>query len=338
VQSLEAEHRTTDNASPVVAGARRFAMRSDDRFNAAKFSQAVIIMVVFWTIAVVLWQTTGKIFYLFNFVYLGTAIGVGIGLYLALPRRRKHWGRRLSQLFVGVYMFVFLGLIQQENMQIEGFFFYLLSGFFAGSVIHYLVAKIAGPLLFNRGWCGWACWTAMILDFLPYKRNKAGRFDKKWGYLRYIHFALSLGLVMTIWFGLGYRVNAHGVTALYWLLGGNAFYYAASITLAILLKDNRSFCKYVCPIPALQKISSRFALLKVAGDAEKCDECGACVRVCPMDIRIPEYTKNGQRVLSTECILCLECINICPKGALDTTFGLDVGNRELLKVRKRDEG
>jgi formate hydrogenlyase subunit 6/NADH:ubiquinone oxidoreductase subunit I len=36
---------------------------------------------------------------------------------------------------------------------------------------------------------------------------------------------------------------------------------------------------------------------------------------------------------STECILCLECTNVCPKGALAATFGLDAGNRDLLKVR-----
>ena len=66
-------------------------------------------------------------------------------------------------------------------MQIEGFFFYLLAGFYAGSVIHYLVAKIVGPLVFNRGWCGWACWTAMVLDLLPYKRNKRGPCAGKWG-------------------------------------------------------------------------------------------------------------------------------------------------------------
>jgi polyferredoxin len=311
-------------------------MRFDDRFNFAKLTQPVIIMVVFWVIAIVLWRTTGNIFYFFNFAYLGTAIGSGIGVYEALPRRRKRWGRRLAQLLVGIYMLVFLGLLKRENMQIEGFFFYLLSGFFAGSIIHYLVAKIAGPLLFNRGWCGWACWTAMILDFLPYKRNKQGRLSEKWGHLRYAHFGLSLGMVLVLWFGLGYRVDQHSVTGLYWLVGGNILYYASSITLAYLLKDNRAFCKYVCPIPTLQKIPSRFASLKIVGDAEKCDECGACAKICPMDIRIPEYTKNGQRVLSTECILCLECINVCAKGALDATFGWDVGHRELLKVREKE--
>ena len=127
----------------------------------------LIMMSIFWTIAVVLWLTTGTTFYLFNFGYIGTALGVGIGAYNILPRRRKQQGRRLAQLLIGLYMLVFLGLIEFENMQIEGFFFYLLSGLFAGSVIHYLVAKLAGPLIFNRGWCGWACWTAMVkIDFV----------------------------------------------------------------------------------------------------------------------------------------------------------------------------
>jgi hypothetical protein len=190
------------------------AMGFDEKFDFKKLTSAVIIMVVFWAIAVVLWQTTGDIFYLFNFVYLGTAIGVGIGLYMALPRRQKHWGRRVSQLFMGGYLLVFLGLLKWENMQIEGFFFYLMSGFLGGSLVHYLVAKTGGPLLFNRGWCGWSCWTAMVLDFLPYKRNKRGRLDRKWGYLRYVHFALSLGVV-ALWFGLGYRVPSASMYVLF---------------------------------------------------------------------------------------------------------------------------
>ena len=311
-------------------------MGSDDRLDAAKLISPGMIMVFFWIVAVVLWQMTGTLFLLFNFLYLGTAIGAGIGLYLALPRRKKHWGRRVSQFFMGGYLFVYLGLLKRENMQIEGFFFYLMAGVFGGSLIHYLVAKIAGPLLFGRGWCGWSCWTAMVLDFLPYKRNKQGRLGGKWGYLRYLHFALSLGLVLLLWFGLGYRVEENSLTGLYWLLGGNALYYASSIALAFVLKDNRAFCKYVCPIPTVLKVPSRFSLLKIAGDPAKCDGCGACAKVCPMDIRIPEYTKNGRRVLSTECVLCLECTDVCSKGALEATFGLDVANRELLKVRESE--
>lgn len=309
-------------------------MKTEDVFDFTKMRRPLIVMIIFWGIAIVVWQTTGKIFFLYNFAYIGIALGVGMGIYAALPKRQKLWGRRLAQFLIGTYMLVFLGLFQHENMQLEGFFFYLLAGFFAGSVIHYLVAKIAGPLVFNRGWCGWACWTAMVLDLLPYKRNKRGRVNAKWGYLRYFHFALSLGLVLVLWWGLNLRPQEQSMTELYWLLGGNILYYAVGIVLAYVLQDNRAFCKYVCPIPTLQKITSRFALAKIVGDAEKCNDCRACNKMCPMDIRVSEYVLDKQRVLSTECILCFECINVCVPGALNTSFGFDFGNRELLNAKR----
>ena len=58
-------------------------------------------------------------------------------------------------------------------------------------MIHYAVAKIFGPLLFGRGWCGYACWTAMVLDLLPYKEpQQPGK--KRLGWIRYALFAGSL--------------------------------------------------------------------------------------------------------------------------------------------------
>lgn len=60
-------------------------------------------------------------------------------------------------------MLFYLGIISQENMQIEGFWYYLFLGTFEAATIHYAIAKIFGPLIFGRGWCGYACWTAMIV-------------------------------------------------------------------------------------------------------------------------------------------------------------------------------
>ena len=293
----------------------------------------LIIFLSFWSIAIVLWQTKGNTFYLFNFGYIGTAVGVGIGLYIFLPKKKKPSGRRLAQLLIGIYMLGFMGLVNMENMQLEGFFFYFLSGFFAGSVIHYLVAKIIGPVLFGRGFCGWACWTAMVLDFLPYRQNKLGRVATKWESLRYIHFGLSLLLVIVLWFFFQYRPNPMGQSDLLWLVGGNTFYFASAIILAFALKDNRAFCKYLCPITTILKVTSRFSLLKIEGDREKCTQCGACNKTCPMDINIMAYINNAERVLSTECIFCLTCTTACPEGILEDTLKWDVGGKEYLQRR-----
>ncbi len=231
---------------------------------------------VFWGVALVLWQTSGNAFFLFNFGYIGTAIGFGISLYVLLPRKNKPSGRRVAQLLVGLYMLGFLGLLNKENMQLEGFFFYLLSGFFAGSVIHYMVAKIFGPLLFGRGFCGWACWTAMVLDFLPFKRNTEGRIAAKWELLRYIHFGISLSLVLIVWFYYNYQPMTMRDSELVWLVVGNVFYFSSAILLAFALRDNRAFCKYICPITVILKITSRFSFLKIEGDKEKCTQCCLC--------------------------------------------------------------
>lgn len=136
-----------------------------------KYLPAVIMFAIFETVAVVLWQTLDNMFYLFNFSYIGTCVALGVAMFAG----GKKYARRFVQFAVGSYMLLYLGLINRENMQIEGFWYYLFMGVFEAATIHYAVAKIFGPLLFGRGWCGYACWTAMILDLLPYKQPQAPR-------------------------------------------------------------------------------------------------------------------------------------------------------------------
>lgn len=298
-----------------------------------KLLAPVVMMVVFWILAVSMWRMSGSIFMLFNFGYIGFAIGVGMGLYALLPRKKKNVGRKLTLFMVGGYMLFFLGLLGKENMQIEGFFFYLFAGYSAGAVIHYMVAKIVGPLIFGRGWCGWACWTLMALDLLPFP-DSPGRTPGRWGLLRYAHFILSFVLILYLWKIVGYRVDIQNRQAdLYWLLAGNVLYYGLGVSMAFLMKDNRAFCKYVCPVVVPLKLGSRFALLKIGGDVDECTDCGACARKCPMDIRINEYIKNGRRVLSTECTFCQTCINSCPEKTLRIKLGFDAGFNERLREK-----
>lgn len=44
---------------------------------------------------------------------------------------------------------------------------------------------------------------------------------------------------------------------------GNILYYVIGITLAFLFKDNRAFCKYLCPITVFLKPASYFSLVRV---------------------------------------------------------------------------
>ena len=155
-----------------------------------KYRASVLMFLLFEGVAVTLWRTKSNLFYLFNFSYIGSCLSVGLALFTA----GKRYARQFVQLAVGLYMLVYLGLMSQENMQIEGFWYYLFSGVFEAATIHYAVAKIFGPLLFGRGWCGYACWTAMVLDLLPFKVPQKSRKEKL-GTLRYVMFALSFALI-----------------------------------------------------------------------------------------------------------------------------------------------
>lgn len=166
---------------------------------------------------------------------------------------------------------VYLGLICNENMQIEGFWYYLFTGVFEAATIHYAVAKIFGPLVF-------------ALSFLFVSSL----------------FLLQIGNLERIMF---------------WsFLIGNILYYIVGIGLAFIFKDNRAFCKYICPITVFLKPMSYFSLMRVKCDTEKCVSCGKCKKQCPMGVDITDNSRK--RVNGTECILCMECVDSCPKNAL----------------------
>ncbi|TNJ28431.1 Ferredoxin Fd3 [Giardia muris] len=55
-------------------------------------------------------------------------------------------------------------------------------------------------------------------------------------------------------------------------------------------------------------------------DTRVCTGCGVCSAKCVYDaIHIDKLT--GKAVLSPEysCVFCLQCISLCPVGAIDTT-------------------
>ncbi len=304
-----------------------------DKKKKKTITESIITFLFFVGIGIVLWQTQGHVFFLYNFGYIGFAAASGELLFGLLPRNKKIIGRKISQLMIGLYMFGVLGFLGRENMQIEGFFFYLLAGTFSGPVIHYIIAKIGGTVLFGRGWCGWACWTTMILDFFPYMKPQNGRL-KKWGVLRYVHFFIVLALVLLLWYVYQMKdFDKHSVVELNWLIMGNLFYFAIAILLAVILKDNRAFCKYICPIPVVMKPGARFSYWKIKLKKDLCTECGMCEKNCPMNIKLLSYMKNDKRVLSTECIACQQCVNICPEEAISYSKGFDAGGKEYISFK-----
>lgn len=69
----------------------------------------------------------------------------------------------------------------------------------------------------------------------------------------------------------------------------------------------RCFCRFLCPLGALYGLFNRFSLFGMRIDENKCNNCGACVRYCKMDVK---------KVGDAECIQCGECMESCSRCAL----------------------
>ncbi len=267
------------------------------------------------------------------FIIFAIIQGGSMSLYALLRGKAKTRVRMVSMFLIGSFLMGLVGIASRNNLQIEGFLFYLFSGSVSGVIVHFMMAKILGPLFFSRNWCSWGCWTAMILDLLPYKDPGAGRQRGLGAKARYVYLGMAVVATIALYFGFNYnfvQTDAEALAAgmgtmneLIWFIAGNVLYYVIGITLAFKLKDNRAFCKYVCPVSVFFKVSSRFTILRIKGNAKACTNCNSCVKKCPMGIDIPSYIKADRRVTSMECIMCLNCIPACPKGVLKASAGID---------------
>ena len=89
------------------------------------------------------------------------------------------------------------------------------------------------------------------------------------------------------------------------LFGWKTLVCVAILILCVFLY--RAFCRFLCPLGAIYSLFSRVALLAVRVDESLCDNCGACIRVCQMDVK---------HVGDHECIQCGQCCRACHKNAI----------------------
>lgn len=81
----------------------------------------------------------------------------------------------------------------------------------------------------------------------------------------------------------------------------------------------RFYCRTLCPLGAIMGLGGQYSLLHIFIDAARCDECKVCEYVCPMSVPILSFKDIGD-VHSPLCIMCLKCVESCPRGALKVRF------------------
>jgi len=95
-------------------------------------------------------------------------------------------------------------------------------------------------------------------------------------------------------------------------------YFILFIILILIARVSRFYCRYICPMGAINSIFSSKSILGIRRNVGSCDSCGLCNKICPMQIDVVG-AKVG-RIDSKECIMCMECVAACHTKALTITI------------------
>ena len=297
--------------------------------NRALLILSTVVSAFVWPVAARLWFLVGEKAFAVSLFLLGLSLGPCLAAYSLVPRVRKQTVRRLV-LLTGGFSIMAFSLLGAANLDLEGFFMLLFLGTVGAAVGHTLVKVIVGPLFYGRFLSGWGCWRGMILELLPIRHSR-GRRRGGWDWLPLLGLTASIGAAAASVFvfhhdpGGTVRVMHGGSVEA--IAVGFGVYYIASIALAFALRDQRAFCKYLCPSSVILGQTSRLSILKMEATGLLCNACGACSKVCPMDIDVAHFAALGKRIESGQCILCQRCAHACPAKALRLTVGFDIAGK-----------
>lgn len=88
---------------------------------------------------------------------------------------------------------------------------------------------------------------------------------------------------------------------------------ATFVVVAILAwRHGRTYCNTICPVGTVLGFLSRFSLLKIYFDADKCKNCSKCTKSCKAScIDFKSHTVDNSR-----CVVCGNCLSECHFDAL----------------------
>jgi len=185
------------------------------------------------------------------------------------------------------------------------------------AVIFLAFFTLFATTLFGRIWCGWLCPQTVLVDatmFIETAQAKGySSVIASWiaGFLASAVVAASL---------IGYFVSPYDIPRVFRTGGLQAQIVAVSFIVLVVLVFldliflRRQFCATVCPYAKMQGVLFDDRTLVVAYDRERADECmrcGACEKVCPVNVDI----RTGPHMA---CIHCAECVDACTERTAAT--------------------
>ena len=234
-----------------------------------------------------------------------------------------------------------------------------------------LAMIIVATLLFGRIYCSVVCPLGIMQDFFSWLGGKAkkNRFSYakenkalRYGFLGVFILAMILGFAPLTTLFAPYSAYGRIVNSLFkplydllnnWLASMDAAHdrynftevqiwtrsvttsVVALLTLLILgflaWKKGCAYCNSICPVGTFLGFISRFSLLRVRFDKDKCKNCGMCEKNCKSQaIDFKNTTVDYSR-----CVVCGDCLDKCKFDALHYTANRPVSSTKSVDTERR---
>jgi ferredoxin len=192
---------------------------------------------------------------------------------------------------------------------------------------------VALGLVLSRFFCGWFCAFGALQGIFGWAGRKLfkkrpvvpAKLDR---YLRLIKYPLLIVIIYLTWRTgtlvirpydplAAYGHLSAGLEAVWGEFAMGFVLLVASLGLSIVY--DRAFCKYLCPLGAVNAILSRVPFFRIKRVQTTCISCAKCDRTCSMNVDI----SKPDAIDSPECIGCMECVTACPtkSNSLKPTLG-----------------
>ena len=203
-------------------------------------------------------------------------------------------------------------------------------GFYAFGII------LLYGMLLGRTICGWLCPLGLIQELLhkiPTPKIRKSRATRILSYLKYVILVVFV-VIITVYYGVFTGVpvpgfckyicpagTSEGAMLLLpnnqkWLSMLGPIFTRKFVIMVIIglacIFCYRSFCRFLCPLGAIYGLFNKISVIGVRVDNGSCNNCGACVRNCKMDVK---------QVGDHECIHCANCVAVCHQNAIALKAG-----------------
>ncbi len=218
----------------------------------------------------------------------------------------------------------------------------LLPALLAGGFL-LVSAVLVVTLQIGRFYCAVVCPMGVFQDIfiwvhkLIFGKRRPYRYRKPQNWLRYTILAvfvllMVLGLNSIAVLIAPYSAYARMVTGLH---AHGVVQWVAIITLVVIgvlsFGWGRLWCNTICPVGSLLSLVSRYRLIGIHIDADKCAGCRKCEKGCKaMCIDV-----DNKKVDSSRCVNCFNCLSECKAGAISFSMKRKVESKKTVDSSRR---